>query len=466
MAFARRPGSRLSTLDRRGSSLSLHRRGSTLGGKRTDDPRPVRDKRYQKRMQERLYNFLDSHSYPFHVTEQMLQSPSSKQFLQVTQFLFQQVDPGIRLGGDRWQDDVVRYLQRFGYPGRLSPSSLRSVGSSHAWPPVLAALCWLVELVEYQERVEQLEADGADVDLDLDSEAAAAAQEGSQTSAALARQAAQNAGSAEDREFFRCVSDAYANYLGGRGQSDDFQSEMRKIFEEQRSESTSMIERYRQENDKLREEVVRLKEAGSLVEERREALQQKHLEVENIENELTSLDKRAQEVEQEMSQMAHQVEALRKETARHRREHERLQAQIDSQSISQEDVQRILARQGALEVEHTSLREQATQLDQRDAAAAASNSELRQELQHLASAWNDRARRLEIVPESARYAFNVDLSVHFQWHTLDAHVDRDDMEDTTDLSQVRRQVMPVPTPFIAQALAQLSAYLQNQAVPF
>lgn len=40
------------------------------------------------------------------------------------------------------------------YPFQISKSNLTAVGSPHTWPSLLAALTWLVELLNYQERAE------------------------------------------------------------------------------------------------------------------------------------------------------------------------------------------------------------------------------------------------------------------------------------------------------------------------
>ena len=41
------------------------------------------------------------------------------------------------------------------YPFQLSKSSLLNVGSPHTWPSILAALHWLVELLIFQEVVQE-----------------------------------------------------------------------------------------------------------------------------------------------------------------------------------------------------------------------------------------------------------------------------------------------------------------------
>ena len=50
------------------------------------------------------------------------------------------------------------------YPFQISKSALYSVGSLHTWPGLLAALTWVVELLSYEERAEQLRQDGVLLD--------------------------------------------------------------------------------------------------------------------------------------------------------------------------------------------------------------------------------------------------------------------------------------------------------------
>jgi hypothetical protein len=47
-------------------------------------------------------------------------------------------------------------VQRFTHvPMQISKSALFAVGSPHSWPAVLAALTWLVELLNYNGKAEE-----------------------------------------------------------------------------------------------------------------------------------------------------------------------------------------------------------------------------------------------------------------------------------------------------------------------
>ena len=61
---------------------------------------------------------------------------------------------------DKVEDEVPAMFKRLGYPFQISKSSLYAVGSPHTWPALLAALHWIVELLEYSERAEAAKARG------------------------------------------------------------------------------------------------------------------------------------------------------------------------------------------------------------------------------------------------------------------------------------------------------------------
>ena len=42
-------------------------------------------------------------------------------------------------------------LKLLGYPYNIQRGALQSVGAPHAWPPILASLAWLVDLLSYSE---------------------------------------------------------------------------------------------------------------------------------------------------------------------------------------------------------------------------------------------------------------------------------------------------------------------------
>lgn len=72
----------------------------------------------------------------------------------MVQFLFQKFDPNLKALG-KIEDEVPLFLKRLNYPFQISKSALFAVGSPHSWPSVLAALTWLVELLNYEEKSDE-----------------------------------------------------------------------------------------------------------------------------------------------------------------------------------------------------------------------------------------------------------------------------------------------------------------------
>ena len=133
------------------------RRSSAFGTKSAGpkaDPRPISDKNFQANCVRLIITYLSTHGYPAAVAPKTLASPTAKDFTMIVQFLFQQFDPNMKAFG-KIEDEVPLFFKRLNYPFQISKSALFAVGSPHSWPAVLAALAWLVELLNYNERTEE-----------------------------------------------------------------------------------------------------------------------------------------------------------------------------------------------------------------------------------------------------------------------------------------------------------------------
>jgi kinetochore protein NDC80 len=137
--------------------LGVDRRSSAFGGKPTgpkQDPRPLSDKNFLNNCVHTLITYLSLHGYPAAVSPKTLASPTAKDFTMVVQFLFQRFDSNMKTFG-KIEDEVPVFFKRLNYPFQISKSALFAVGSPHSWPAVLAALTWLVELLNYNEKADE-----------------------------------------------------------------------------------------------------------------------------------------------------------------------------------------------------------------------------------------------------------------------------------------------------------------------
>ena len=132
----------------------------TKGSGVKHDPRPLGDKNFLSACIRTVIAYLSTHGYPYAVSPKVLTSPTGKDFAQIAQFLFAKFDPTMKVFG-KVEDEVPLFFKRLNYPFQISKSALFAVGSPHSWPSVLAALTWLVELLNYEEKAEAAAADPA-----------------------------------------------------------------------------------------------------------------------------------------------------------------------------------------------------------------------------------------------------------------------------------------------------------------
>jgi kinetochore protein NDC80 len=153
-------GNRRSSINGKISSFQ----NTSFSGK---DPRPIRDKNFQNNAISTLLNHLDQSSYDSHITPRILAVPSSKDFQSIFKFLYHQIDPTYEFD-KKFEDDVPILIRGLRYPfaNEISKSQLQSVGSMHTWPILLSLLNWMVELIRqsssYDDKAIILENNRAD----------------------------------------------------------------------------------------------------------------------------------------------------------------------------------------------------------------------------------------------------------------------------------------------------------------
>jgi kinetochore protein NDC80 len=123
------------------------------GGKVTKtDPRPISEKEFRTDCIRSLISYLTSHGYNTQLSAIILSSPSAKEFANILQFLYRKVDPAFTI--EKLDEDVPNVFKSLRYPFTISKSALASVGTPHTWPSLLAALTWMVNLLQFDEKSE------------------------------------------------------------------------------------------------------------------------------------------------------------------------------------------------------------------------------------------------------------------------------------------------------------------------
>lgn len=175
------PTARKSSLQPRGSSIT--------SSARFNDPRNFSDKAFMSNCIRTLIKYLTEHNYDHAISSKILTRPSSKDFNNIVVFLFKQVDPNLVLTG-KFEDEVVAMFKHLGYPSQISKANISAAGTPHAWPSLLAALCWLIELLTYDEAAQEGQLQQAEDEMEEES-------------------------GMSDKAFYSYLSTAYALFLSG-----------------------------------------------------------------------------------------------------------------------------------------------------------------------------------------------------------------------------------------------------------
>ncbi|EEY69342.1 kinetochore protein NDC80 [Phytophthora infestans T30-4] len=163
------PNKSTTAMERQSIGVASRRVSTTAGtarrpptGPRTSmnrlvDPRPVSDRSYQYRCVQTLVEFLSEHMYDQVIPQAqalLRRGPSKKDFENMILFLFKLIDPTFEFKG-KFEEDVVQQLRDLRYPISISKTSLAAVGTPHTWPMLLMAMSWLIELLSYDEAIQQ-----------------------------------------------------------------------------------------------------------------------------------------------------------------------------------------------------------------------------------------------------------------------------------------------------------------------
>ncbi|XP_063402629.1 kinetochore protein NDC80 homolog [Mytilus trossulus] len=147
-------GSGKSPLGKFGMPMGRLSRGSSVGLRGQNcvpkDPRPVSDKLFQRNCIKKLVEFLSEKLYPHSISDKLLQSPTSKDFFRIFEFLYGFLVPKFKLD-KKPEEQIPKIFKQIGYPFMISKSQMFALGSPHTWPHILAAVSWLVDLIHSGE---------------------------------------------------------------------------------------------------------------------------------------------------------------------------------------------------------------------------------------------------------------------------------------------------------------------------
>ncbi|TMW63444.1 hypothetical protein Poli38472_002385 [Pythium oligandrum] len=377
-----------------GSNAALSgRRSSVYGGRMSmagrgarADPRPLADRTFMNSCIQALIEFLSERQYDYALSPKILKGPSKKDFCNIILFLFRQIDPTFEFGL-KFEEDVAAQFKNLRYPFAISKTALVAVGSPHTWPALLGSIAWIIELLSYDEVVQNAVVDGFD---------------------------SENS----EKRFFEYLGNAYRAFLSG----DD---EQYNLMEQQEAN------KYDAQNQILREECDDLQRANAELRKRIEAAKVAKSSLPTLKAKKADLTSDLDKFKKLVSQLeTHQTQLIgkikEKEHERVRKEDElaerhnqirNLQIRIDNQELSAEDVQQ-------MSKERLRLNEQCQQVASRQKDIQ--NNIWRQEtyiaeqmdkIESYVQQYAATATRMKLLPSMAKNAHGFDYDIEIDAHT-------------------------------------------------
>ena len=113
------------------------------------DTRPLNDKEYQREQVRKILDFLRANGYGNTTLTSKNFPPSAKEFANIFNFFYSILDPSLtknKLPDSNFEEAVVTTMKSLGYPGNMTKSHFKTMGSLHSFPTVLGVIAFLCDL--------------------------------------------------------------------------------------------------------------------------------------------------------------------------------------------------------------------------------------------------------------------------------------------------------------------------------
>ncbi|KAJ7525790.1 hypothetical protein O6H91_17G066900 [Diphasiastrum complanatum] len=393
-AFRKRPSQAPLTAPPRAAGPSVSRRSSIYGrgssSQPRQDPRPINDKGFQRECMMDLIGYLTSHGYNAPISSSKL--PSGKEIKDMIEFLFRQIDPNIVLG--KLEDEVPAFFKNLCYPFQISKSALYAAGSPHSWPNLLAALTWLVHLLNYRERAREIREASRSADFERNN----------------------------STSFFDYVSRSYDAYLSGDDETcAKLDASYRAEFEEEKVRLAPKLEELKKEVADLQAKFQTLNNEPAplaVLEQKKRDLLNDAAKFETIINNFQSHKDALQKKVEEKTQ---ELEASKVEIASITEENENLKNQIGAQQISVSGVEKMDKESQILDVNLEAITKVVKDLEEESWNNEVQCSKTLRDLESNVKTLNDSISRLRrsSAEVEAEQSFQYEIVVNPRGETLD-----------------------------------------------
>lgn len=369
-------------------------RNSIFGGgaEKIKDVRPLHDKAFVQQCIRQLCEFLSEKGFPVLMTAKSLQSPSTKEFLKIFEFIYCQLDPTFQMPTSKVEEEVPRILKDLGYPFTLSKCSMYSVGARHTWPQVLGALIWLIDTVKIYNSMEEqdlLFSDFSEGNMEIED------------------------GVEYNKLFMDYTAETYSKFMQGadtfEAEDEAYLTKLKKIYNVDEALLASRDDKYRILSAEL-EQLEKESQTDRLMSKRTEKvkiqtdLQKLQSYRVNLEAFKASLESKASALSEEQDATGLQMETLKQEQAR-------LQNLLQHQKFTPADIERINREKKELQQTISSLSKSLEEAEQHMWNEEIALAKAKETAEMKLAEYHKLARQLKLIPASAENACGHDFEI-------------------------------------------------------
>jgi len=404
------------SMGNRGMGMGNNRRSSMMmqGMKMTKDPRPLKDKQWVQEQIQLLIQYLCGHGYESSMlSPKELNPPSTKNFQFICCFLFQQIDPTFMLNGNganqsqnskgrgaaSFEEECIAFFEKLGYPFKITKSSMRCI-APHSWPALLGAVSWIIELLMFAESFDEDDDDtendnNAENEDDIDGDGNAKSQRA-------------------DRAFFALVAENYAVWLQGKVDDETLKQRLMASSLQRIEFLHSQISTFEKANSQLSTEEQRISDDMPSITE----LQDERQGMLSAMAEMKSVSAARVEYIAKLKAEHHEWDckvaekALKIDEAEHKIEN--LKKALSTQTLSAADVEQMSRESIALNTETDELQLQKANLKRKQFDLSVEIGNVLKRMKHSVAEYNELARRIELIPATAKYSFAQDHTLRLR----------------------------------------------------
>ncbi|KAL8726703.1 MAG: hypothetical protein Q9166_006571 [cf. Caloplaca sp. 2 TL-2023] len=397
------------SLQRRSSVYSRHSSSGPMGQQSfftqapvpagiPKDPRPLRLGNYQAKIGQELLDYLTQNNFEMEMKHSLgqntMKSPTQKDFNMIFQWLYHRIDPNYKFtrGIDAEVPPILKQL-RYPYERNITKSQLVAVGGQN-WSTFLGVLHWMMQLALMMDKYEVGEYDVACAEAGVDVSG--------------------------DRIIFRFLSGAYRDWL--QVEDDQDEDDADKMLEPHIQAMAAEFERGNQryaeemkvleaENASLRTKIEQAEEEAPDI-----AKLEKHIEI--LEGDIKKFNEyntmqgsRADKYEARCQSLKEMIAQTLSDLEAAERERSDLQASVDRQGITIQDIDRMNVERDRLQKSTEITAQKLEDTKKRASVKEAETNHALEELERAVETYNNLCYRVGLIPSTAVNANGKDFEL-------------------------------------------------------